>query len=215
MKKTIERQVLIFFAKEWLFLLKPWALGYQITCRQITLYLYLPIVKFNKTISFLLLLLIFMGQIGYHFIYLFQQHEIKEMQEMEVLKNVPRSALERIVDNGNIDWEEDGREFYLNNILYDVVEIKKEANEVVYYAINDKKERKVIDQLSNASKLLHQNDAENKQNQKTIKLYFPIFVLESPDLSYAGVGFKTEKRIIFKDDIINSDMMIDLPPPKI
>ena len=156
-----------------------------------------------------------MGQIGYHFIYLIQQYEIKEMQELEVLKKLPRSALERIEDSNQIDWEEEGREFYLKNALYDVVEITKEGNKVVYYAINDKKEKKIIDQLSNLSKLLNENNTENKQHQKTIKLDFPIFVLESMDLSYACIERKNEKYIFFKDGIISSDLVIDLPPPKI
>lgn len=156
-----------------------------------------------------------MGQIGYHFIYLFQQHEIKEMQELEVLKKLPRSELVRIENNDAIQWEEPKREFYLNNMLYDVVETTVEDNKIIYYAIDDQKEKKIIDQLSHISKQLNDHDGGKGQDQKIIKIEFPNFLIENNSVQLSGIEVSIKKYMSHQDRIINADLLIEAPPPKI
>jgi hypothetical protein len=171
--------------------------------------------KLNKIVPLLFFLLIFFGQIGYHFIYIFQQHEIKEKQELEVLKKLPRNLLQRIENNDKIEWEEEGREFYLDNALYDVVETTKENNKIVYYVINDKHEKKIIDQLASISKQLNEHNSENKQGQKIVKLEIPFFLLETTQINFIPLEVLKKKHIIHQDRIMNTSLFIDAPPPKI
>jgi len=171
--------------------------------------------KLNKIVPLLFFLLIFLGQIGYHFIYLFQQHEIKEKQELEVLKKLPRSLLQRIENNDKIEWEEEGREFYYDNALYDVVETTKEDNKLVYYVINDIKEKKIIDQLASISKQLNDHNGENNQGQKIVKPEIPFFVLENTQINFIPLEVLKQKHVIHQNRIMNTSLFIDAPPPKI
>ena len=171
--------------------------------------------KLNKIVPLLFFLLIFFGQIGYHFIYIFQQHEIKEKQELEVLKKLPRNLLKRIENNDKLEWEEEGREFYFGNALYDVVETTIENNKIVYYVINDIKEKKIIDQLASISKQLNEHNGENNQGQKIIKPEIPFFVLENIQINFILLESLKQKHIIHQDQIMNTSLFIDAPPPKI
>jgi len=171
--------------------------------------------KLNKIVPLLFFLLIFLGQIGYHFIYLFQQHEIKEKQELEVLKKLPRNLLQRIENSDKIEWEEEGREFYFNNALYDVVETRNENSKTVYYVINDKQEKKINDQISSISKQFNEHNGENNQGQKIVKPGIPFFVLEITKIDFILLESIKQKHVIHQDRIMNTSLFIDAPPPKI
>jgi len=81
----------------------------------------------KRTITILILLLLFFSQVGYHFVYMIQQHMIKEAAEEQILSTINKNQLKQINETENrnaIIWEEEGKEFSLNNQMYDVA--KKE-----------------------------------------------------------------------------------------
>ena len=90
----------------------------------------------KKTITISFLLLLFFSQMGYYFFYMFQQHQIKEAVKHELLAKLPESSLEIIDANAqknDIEWEEEGKEFYLHGQMYDVAFIKI-SNGITYGA---------------------------------------------------------------------------------
>ena len=117
----------------------------------------------KKALAALLLSIIFISQVGYYFIYTIHQHIIKEEVERELLKHIPDASLELIIaeDFGNkIEWEEKGKEFSLNDELYDVARIEIKDGKTHLYCINDKKEKELLDNLVKAVNKNHDNKKE-------------------------------------------------------
>jgi len=84
----------------------------------------------------------FFNQIGYQALYLIQQIMIREEQKELAFSMLPESSLEKIKDSKSIDWEEKGKEFYLNNNMYDVDENQNHTWGKMFYVVNDKKSLK-------------------------------------------------------------------------
>jgi hypothetical protein len=121
-----------------------------------------------------LLLIFFTGNAGYYIFFAWQQHEIKEAMELQLLAAVPDSLLDLIVEgqSNSFRWEEVGKEFYQQGQMYDVVKSVAKGNNTLLYCINDKKEAQLLSQLSEAAR--QQSGKGEKQVHKiqVIDLYF-------------------------------------------
>jgi hypothetical protein len=121
----------------------------------------------------LLLLVFFTGNAGYYIFFAYQQHELKEAMEIQLLAAVPDSCLNIIVaeQNPTFRWEEESKEFYQDGQMYDVIKTVVKNNKTVLYCVNDKKEAQLLLQLSKASG--HHNGKGEKQSNKiqVIDLY--------------------------------------------
>lgn len=132
--------------------------------------------------------------------------------ERDLLAHIPDSSLEIIVEedfSDKIEWEEKGKEFFLNGELYDVARIKKEEGKTLLYCINDKKEKKLLDKLVKAVNKNHDN-----KRSRNIKPALPDLVsmclFETPDL-FSG----SSQYIPFKVSLVFSYKEIHSPPPKV
>jgi len=117
----------------------------------------------KKTITISFLLLLFFSQMGYYFFYMFQQHQIKEAVKHELLAKLPESSLEIIDANAqknDIEWEEEGKEFYLHGQMYDVAFIKISNGKKLIYCLNDSKEEGLMKRFANAV------NSGNEQNSR-------------------------------------------------
>jgi hypothetical protein len=80
--------------------------------------------------------------VGYRFIYLIQQHLIKEQAEQQLLSTISDDQFEQInADDNlkNIVWEEEGKEFFLNGQMYDVAKKEIVNGKTILYCLNDKR----------------------------------------------------------------------------
>jgi len=130
--------------------------------------------------------MIFISQVGYYFIYAYEQHLIKEQVKEEFLAGIPESSLELIVQEkyGNrIEWEEDGKEFYLDGNLYDVAKIKQVNGQTFLYCMNDKKENELIKKFSKTVKGNHGNGKSEKQTIKNQLSAYLVYKTEIESLS--------------------------------
>lgn len=120
----------------------------------------------RKIISILFLLILFGSQVGRHMYYAFQQYQIRSEMKRQIVANLPDSSLEIIVANQNntFRWEEEGKEFYQNGEMYDVVRSAVKDGKTILYCINDKKE---ADLLSNLQKTI--KTGENKRALQILK----------------------------------------------
>src|SRR5215471_2286005 len=126
----------------------------------------------------MILVSVFIGQLGYYFMYAFQQWQIKQEIKRELIAGLPDSALEIISleDQGNaLEWEEEGKEFSLHSAMYDVVRIKKIEGKTFLYCLNDKKEKELRKTLSHIIKT--SDSKSNKSNKYTLKLQLSAFVI--------------------------------------
>ena len=137
-------------------------------------------MKKSITISFLLLL--FFSQVGYYFLYMFQQHQIKETVKHELLAKLPESSLQIIDANthkNDIEWEEEGREFYLQGQMYDVAFIKVTDGKTLIYCLNDSKEEVLLKSLANAVNSGNEQNSSNKDGHYIIKFQLSDFLIIS------------------------------------
>ena len=166
----------------------------------------------KKALAASLLAILFTSQVGYYFIYAVHQHIIKEQIEEQLLATIPESSLEIINAEqfaGKIEWEEKGKEFSLDGILYDVVRIKKTDGKTFLYCINDKKEKQLLDNLAKAVNANHGNQQE-KNNIKSLLLDL-ICMNDEPESRSFSVPSAYS---YFNVTLVSSFEEITIPPPK-
>lgn len=158
---------------------------------------------------------LFISQAGYYFIYLFQQHELKEKAKEQLLSLIPENQLEVIdltANQKNIQWEEEGKEFYLHGQLFDVARLKKDDGKHLAYCLNDKKEEQLLKELSDLIKTSNEQTG-NKDGKQTIKFQVTdmIAYIQRPVLVDE---IMTEKYSLFNDTEVASEKEVKSPPPK-
>ena len=116
--------------------------------------------------------------------------------------------------NPAIQWEEEGKEFYLHGELFDVAKIKKAAGKTFIYCINDKKEEKLLQDLAQTIKSQTDNNGSGKSGKYEIKFQITDLTIKhlenisvfDPALSYRYFSFDAELLTSFKK--------IKVPPPR-
>ena len=166
----------------------------------------------KKTLAASLLAILFTSQVGYYFIYTIHQHIIKEQIEKQLLANIPDASLEIINAEqfaDKIEWEEKGKEFSLDGVLYDVVRIKKSDGKTFLYCINDKQEKQLLENLAKAVNANHSNKQE-KNNIKSLLLDLVCFI-DDPE---PGFFSSPSSYSCFNVTLVSSFKEISIPPPK-
>ncbi len=95
------------------------------------------------------------------------QYSQKAAIKEKILNRLKENELQVIsltVNQQNIFWEEEGKEFLFNGGLYDVVKIKKVNGEVILYCINDKTEKALIEKYGDITKHNSSPDKKAKLN---------------------------------------------------
>jgi len=166
----------------------------------------------KKILAVAFLSILFTSQVGYYFIYAIHQHIIKEQIERQLLATIPESSLEIINAEqfaDKIEWEEKGKEFSLDGILYDVVRIKKTDGKTLLYCINDKKEKQLLNNLATAVNANH----GTKQEKNTIKSLLLDLVCSKDEEKSASFSVPPVYSP-FNVTLISSFEEINIPPPK-
>jgi hypothetical protein len=162
----------------------------------------------KKLIAISFLLVIFINQLGYYFVHSLQQYEVRKEIKRAMLANIPESQLEIIAAQGEMEWEEEGKEFYFEGHMYDVVKTKLLDGKTVYYCINDTKEKQLLDHLVNIVK-------SSRGNGKRQLIKFHVIDSELPQMEtiISPVCLK-ERYITLTPRLIFSATEIPLPPPR-
>ena len=158
--------------------------------------------------------MIFISQIGYYFIYAYEQHLIKEEIKEEILASMPESSLELMVEeqySDKIEWEEDGKEFYLNGEMYDVAKIKHENGKTLLYCVNDKKEKDLLDHLM---KTLGRNHGSGKSGRQVLKSQFSVYDVNKIEIEQVSFTIQSENFVFFNVALKSSFKEINSPPPR-
>lgn len=166
----------------------------------------------RKLISILLLLLIFISHIGYYLLYSFQQYQIKQTVKEHLLTNLPDSSLEQIVaeENNTFRWEEDGREFYQDGNLYDVVRKVNNGHKTILFCINDKMEKEWLLHWAKAVKAGNSKGEKQSPTNHTIDLITDAVTPAIPNnLVLPQQYFNIESSIVAFNKKVNA------PPPRL
>jgi len=167
----------------------------------------------KKVLASSLLAILVTSQVGYYFIYTIHQYIIKEGIEKELLANIPDSSLEVINAEqfaDKIEWNEKGKEFSLDGVLYDVVRSKSSEGKTFLYCINDKQEKQLLDNLAKAVNANH----GNKQEKNNIKSLLLDLVCMN-DEQEPGFFSNPSTYSCFNVTLVSSFEETNIPPPKV
>jgi hypothetical protein len=170
----------------------------------------------KKIIAISFLLLLFFSQIGYCFFYVFQRHQVKEVATHALLSKLPESSLEIIDVNthkNDIEWEEEGKEFYLHGQMYDVAYIKIINGKTLIYCLNDKKEDDLLKRFAYAVNSGNEQNSSNKDGHHTIKFQLSDYIILSQHSLTINEPVVSVKYANHSVTLITNYTEIFTPPP--
>ena len=156
------------------------------------------------------------NQIGYYFVMLNSQYELKESMMQKVLQKIKNEDLNIIslTDNGDkIYWEaeDEKNEFSFKGEMYDIVRTETVNGNVLLYCINDKMEEQLIDKYNSITK---NNSAEDKNAEDNPDTSITLFVFENTR-SELSPSFTTLKQYHpFAAQLAKGIANNTTPPPK-
>ena len=131
---------------------------------------------------------------------------------------LPESSLEIIdadINTNNIEWEEEGKEFYLHGEMYDVARVKKINGKTLIYCLNDKKEEQVLQDLAKAVQSGSDQNANGKPGQHLVKFHLAdLNILSTEKISVAVNQPARQKHFGYTVAIVSNNKEVNTPPPK-
>lgn len=174
-------------------------------------------MRLRKTITAAIFFLaLFISQAGYFFIYSIQQHYYKEQAENKLMAGIPDEMLTAIdvsVDGKDMQWREEGREFYLQGELYDVAKIKNVNGKELIYCFNDRDESKVLQQLNKVVRSGNDQNSDSKNSKQTIKFQFSDLIIAAKKNIPSDCN-PASNYLTFNDNIVSTSIEVKGPPPK-
>ena len=170
----------------------------------------------KKFISSILLLILFLNIIGYHFIFQVQQYKVKEDMREHINSEDIRNATElrfSLADLTKLKWE-DENEFTFNGEMYDVIQKNESNGELILQCIKDKKETHLVNNYAKLSKETQGDPSSKNKSTVLLKLITGIFIqTEQPVISLPS--FINEKNENTLCDALSSRIKeILIPPPQ-
>jgi hypothetical protein len=164
----------------------------------------------RKIITIQFLLVFFTGNAGYYIFYAWQQHEIKEAVERQLLAEIPDSSLVQVVayENASFSWEQEGREFYQDGKMYDVAKCAVINGRQVLYCIADEKE---------AALLLQWGKTTGQENGKGTTQHIKIQVIDllvQPLAPASPQLIITRQYPVYITTPVSSAKEVIAPPPR-
>ncbi|MBL7889590.1 MAG: hypothetical protein JNL24_08560 [Bacteroidia bacterium] len=170
-------------------------------------------------ISYLLLTVFLFNILGYVVVFKISQIQIKKEVKRELKSKIKHSELHLISFNQNdfdqINWFEEGKEFILNNKMYDIVKTETSENLVLLYCIDDKQEAQLFSNLDeHINKHIANQQSKSKNKSKSVDDHQKIahFI----DLSLKQrFAFKLKPSFIYKTLSIEFVLSSNTPPPEL
>lgn len=166
----------------------------------------------KKIITLQLLLILVFTQVGYYFIYTYQQYCIKK----EVRQNIINSISDDNFfvfnnDDKNLIWEESD-EFSINGKMYDVAKVKVVDNKKYLYCLKDDSETNLVtNYYSNFSKE-NQSSKQKKEKQNIQFQFVALLQNEEPIIFLYKVMNSKHFTVYTQNAVFKSISKIDQPP---
>lgn len=134
-----------------------------------------------------------------------------------IFANIPESSLERIVAENfeqQIIWKDDGKEFYLNGQLYDLVNTKQLNGKTVFFCINDTKEKHLLNEFAKVIKSENENGTGRNTGKHGVKFQQFEIISFAAQTEQASIPAKPAAFASYTASLISSILEINSPPPK-
>jgi hypothetical protein len=146
----------------------------------------------KKTLPIFLLAILLFNISGHFFIFKVSQYSLKTEIKRKIKNQVPETELTiisfSIAELNTISWEENGKEFWHNGNLYDVVKKHETTDNISFHCINDKQEKALFAHLEELINRQMNSDAEsnNTSLKKFQSDYF--FVQKESEFSFTEIS---------------------------
>lgn len=141
------------------------------------------------------------------------QHSVKNEVKRKIRSRIPETDLELITFNradlNTIVWEEEGKEFWHNGKMYDIVKSLSSDKTISFYCIRDTKEESLFAFLEEL--LEKETETEDEENNSCLKKIETQNYLLSSDLYF----FETERNCLTsqKQYKLQQGFFSDIPHP--
>ncbi len=164
-----------------------------------------------------LILLISISHFGYYFVCSYQQKKVRKEMKLRMLANINSTSLvvfEKALIDPEIIWKEKGKEFILKGEMFDIVSITKNAGKTYFHCINDKVEKKMLNDF--ASKIGNQasGSAKGKKSLNQIKFQLQDIVLIDLKEAYIFHASLSHHYYTADEALIFTSKKVSLPPPR-
>jgi hypothetical protein len=168
----------------------------------------------KRIAAIFLFLSIFLNQVGYYILCTYQQYQVKKEVERQLLaSSLHESEMDIFVlqeYQDKLTWEEEGKEFYLDGEMYDVVKTKEQGGQIILYCLKDTREKQLLEHLV---KLVKDN-RKNSRTGKIIKAQVNNYEALVIDIKLALPISHKKQYACFTSPLYSSVKEIHVPPPK-
>ena len=140
---------------------------------------------------------------------------IKEEVKAQLTLGLPESSLDKIENNSNISWVEKGKEFLFNGTLYDIVTTKQVNGKMVFYCLNDQKEKQLLKNAVKAVEASNDNTTGSNGGKQVIKFQLSDFTAPVSAALQPVHILTTNKYLVFGDALVSVNREIHTPPPRV
>lgn len=158
-----------------------------------------------------------MSQAGNYFFYSYQQERVKKEMKAQIRASRTDSDFEIFIleeKAKDIVWLEVDEEFYLNGILYDIAQIKKQNGKTYLYCINDKKEEQLVKDMAKAARSGKDNATNGKGGKHSVKFQLVDYNISSIDNTLYSALIPGREYFVADDAICTSYKQVSSPPPR-
>ncbi|MCF8306105.1 MAG: hypothetical protein K9G57_10670 [Ignavibacteriales bacterium] len=138
----------------------------------------------KRTFSIFLIIILFLSSAGYYPVFKLLQYQARQQIKGMIKTGVPEQELHEItfMKGENPDWIREGKEFRLNDQLFDIVKSRKISGGIIYQCINDKEESRLFQNLDRlvAQELANDGSAAGKSAKLIAKVFSQNYFPEEP-----------------------------------
>ncbi|GGD50958.1 hypothetical protein GCM10011514_14010 [Emticicia aquatilis] len=157
----------------------------------------------KKFFSWTLLFIVALKIGGFIVILSVEKEMARKQMKQKIAESIDINTLTCIVGTPEnlqkIEWEEDEKEFWFENELYDIVKTQTRGRLTYYYCLSDAKEKEVIAKIKQfSSNLQSQNPISSSTKQVLTLIFQPIIfnLLYSPSFKTVSYSLSTKFKSI-------------------
>jgi hypothetical protein len=172
----------------------------------------------KKEISWILLFIAILKIGGFLAILSVEKEIVRREMKEKITKSIDINSLTCIIGTpqnlSRIEWEEENKEFWYENELYDIVKTQTHAGLIYYYCLSDIKEKEVISKIETfTNSLKTQNPVSNATKEVLTIILQPTIYnnLYYPDFN--NIGLKTTNKFKSINSIYHYLPILELLEP--
>ncbi len=152
---------------------------------------------------------------GYYFTGVIYRNMAREEIKSRLLQSIPDNELTAISVQDNaatISWEEEGKEFSLNDRMYDVVRNREVNGKKLLLCLDDEKESRLVEKMKTQTGSQQQTPGKDGK-MPVFKLVYDAIII--PDNIYqALVPASSRVFMMYDASLLQQAASITVPPPK-